>query len=344
MLKCRFILMTLAMMSLAINPSALLGIAQGGCAITVQSGQSIQQAIDGAAKEAVICLAAGTFLENLTIDKSITLQGAGEDATILDGNQNGRVVTIASAGNAVKVTLSDITIQNGSAESGGGISNEPVFGTYPSPALTLARVTISGNTASQVGGGIYNNATLTLADATISGNSAPQGGGVFNSGTATLTRVIIRENFAQHGGGIYNQGKMGLIDVVIHGNSVPDTLETQGSAGGISNFGSVGFPDSGKMTLANVTVSENSAFSVAGISNILGSMTLVNVTISGNRASHAIGAIFNGDQNGQGVAAMVLINVTISGNISPPGSHAGIAHGATSTKSSMVLKNVILYY
>jgi len=172
---CKFLGLSAALilLAMAVGNSGAVGLAQSECTLTVSSSQSIQQAIDGAAKDAVVCLAVGTFVENLTINKSLTLQGAGEHATIIDGNQNGRVVTVTSAGNAVKVTLSDITIQNGSAESGGGISNEPVFGTYPSPALTLAHVTISGNTASQVGGGIYNNATLTLADATISGNSAP---------------------------------------------------------------------------------------------------------------------------------------------------------------------------
>ncbi len=48
--------------------------------------------------------------------------------------------------------------------------------------LTMNQCTLSGNSATEGGGGggIYNDGTLTLNQCTLSGNSATGGGGIFN--------------------------------------------------------------------------------------------------------------------------------------------------------------------
>ena len=51
--------------------------------ISVAAGESIQKAIDAAPDGATITIAAGVFAERLTINKPLTLQGAGWDKTII---------------------------------------------------------------------------------------------------------------------------------------------------------------------------------------------------------------------------------------------------------------------
>jgi nitrous oxidase accessory protein NosD len=55
------------------------------CSVTVQPGQTIRSAIAQASVGAVICLSAGTWEENLLINKGLTLRGAGPDQTLIQG-------------------------------------------------------------------------------------------------------------------------------------------------------------------------------------------------------------------------------------------------------------------
>ena len=51
--------------------------------IVVAAGRSVQEAIDKAPEGATITLAAGAFKENITITKSLTLQGVGWEKTTI---------------------------------------------------------------------------------------------------------------------------------------------------------------------------------------------------------------------------------------------------------------------
>jgi hypothetical protein len=70
-------------------------------------------------------------------------------------------------------------------------------------------VTVSGNDASDSGGGLYNpaSATLNLSNVTLGPNSALSGGNILNSGTANLINTIIDAALAGGNctsGGTYN--------------------------------------------------------------------------------------------------------------------------------------------
>src|SRR6266545_3766280 len=179
--------------------------------------QALADANDGdtinfdAAVSGTITLTSGELLVN----DSITISGPDADLLAVNGNAASRVFHISSG---KTVTISGLTITNGSASggtypnnSGGGIFNDHA-------ALTVNNCALSGNSTSNKGGGILNwgalsgNATLTINDSTLSGNSATYGGGgIFNdsvnlgSATLTINNSTLSGNSAnQYGGGIYN--------------------------------------------------------------------------------------------------------------------------------------------
>ncbi|NLE26785.1 MAG: hypothetical protein GX625_15885, partial [Clostridiaceae bacterium] len=224
---------------------------------------TIQAAVDAANPGDTIYVVAGTYKENVDIDKSLTIRGAGEGKTIVDGDSNGdgvgdgRVFTINPN---IDVTLSGMTIQNGIAfppnsnGEGGAIYN---LGT-----LNVEACTISRNEAYR-GGGICSIGGITIKDSTLSGNKAiyDDGGGIFSFGTSKITNCNIHDNTAAAGGGVYSSGQSrieysniyenfahfnagidnrgGTISIVscnIYRNTANGNLEGAGG-GGVSNYG-----------------------------------------------------------------------------------------------------------
>ena len=275
---------------------------------TIQAG--INVAVDGD----TILVQPDTYVENIDyIGKNITVASlflTTQDTTyisqtIIDGNQNGPVVTFTSGEDSTAV-LTGFTIQNGfgyagwSNFGGGGIflhntnpklinliiSNNNAIGNGggiygPESSPSLVNVTLINNYACNGGGIFLNNSDSTLENITITSNSAlNHGGGIdFYTCSPSMQNVIIADNSADLGGGIHCwQSDPNLINVIIEDNSA--------DLGGGIYFELYCLPN-----LVNVIIADNSATSGGGIYSWASDPNLVNVTISGNTASTG-GAIY----------------------------------------------------
>lgn len=163
--------------------------------ISLRPGQSIQAAIDAAEESAVLVLSAGTFQENLRIDKSLTIRGAGPQSTIIQAIRPGPPV-IWIVGEA-QVVVENLAVQAG---RGGHVSVElSSAGLFVQDraCLTLRRAEISQNAAS----GIFakDGAILILEDVNITENIR-YGIELFGQAQA---RALSARIFANKSGGVW---------------------------------------------------------------------------------------------------------------------------------------------
>jgi len=242
----RLVIVALAIgLALGVGPALAAHAATITVTTTADSGPgSLRQAIQAAAPgdtinfsvTGAITLTSG----ELFIGKNLTLQGPGATSLAISGDDASRVVRIY--GSETTVTISDITIRNGSASGGAGILNNG--------ALTLMNVAVRDNTSESSGGGILNYGPLNLTNVTISGNTAsgahPLGGGgiAHFGGAATLNNVTISGNSAINTGGVgnvasgggisvYNPATLNLNNVTIVNNLASASVADLGTGGGM---------------------------------------------------------------------------------------------------------------
>jgi len=265
-------------------------------------------------------LGAGTYQEGIPIllSQNLILNGAGANATILNGNNAYRVLQI---GGGVTATVNNLTVANGTfVGDGAGIAN---FGNL---TLTNSRVRANVARSSDIengdGGGILNTGSLTLIDSLISDNqttpgpvgNAGGGGGIFNTGTLAISGSTIRNNEAASGltgggggGGIFSNGTLTISDSTLSNN-------TAGSGGGLNNTGVLdvsgsdivgnaadrdggGMTNNGTLTLTNTLLRNNTALSGGGLYN-LGNLVIRDSFFAENQAQGADG--LNGSTAGAG--------------------------------------------
>ncbi|MEO0535216.1 MAG: filamentous hemagglutinin N-terminal domain-containing protein [Cyanobacteria bacterium P01_A01_bin.123] len=257
--------------------------------VNVGGSGSVQNGVDVAAASGTVNVAPGTFTEGQTIaiSRAVTISGAGETSTVLDGSGTHQVLNNSSTD---ALTLENLTVQNGSTTGNGG-------GFSSNGAVTLSNSTVSGNSAGDRGGGIYTRDAVTLSNSTVSGNSATDnGGGIYGrNGLITMTNSTVSGNSSnRYGGGIYTRSVITVTNSTVSGNS------SRRNGGGL-------YSRSGAITVTNSTVSGNSSNRhTGGIWSRNRSITLTDSTVSGNSARLSAAGVYSRD--------VTVTNSTVSGN------------------------------
>ena len=275
---CRAAILLLVLLALGLAaPSrgyaAVRTVCASGCKYT-----TIAAAITAAkAGDTISILDAVHTESNITVDRSLTIQGQGAAKTAVDGAQNGTVFTVDAG---VTARFQNLTISDGFSETkGGGIDN--------GGTLTVTNSTVSDNAASSTffifpagGGGIFNDGTLTVSNSTFSSNNGfgDEGGAILNDGTLTVSNSTFFGNGAVGGGGgIFNDGTLTVSNSTFSSNG--------------TDFGG-GILNDGDLTVSNSTFSNNIAKIGGGIDNG-GTLTVTNSTFSDNFGNDGCGGIEN---------------------------------------------------
>jgi parallel beta-helix repeat protein len=111
MKKIVLLAFVLVLLSTAMLGTTLVTTVSGSTTHHVYPGESIQVAVNSAYPGDTIFVHAGTYYEEVTIDKNdLTLLGENKTTTIVDGNGTGAIVYVNGANN---VNIENFTIQNG---------------------------------------------------------------------------------------------------------------------------------------------------------------------------------------------------------------------------------------
>jgi hypothetical protein len=252
----------------------------------------------------------------LSISQPVTIQGPGSSILTIEGSGADSVFVIAPGADFVLIT--GLTITGGHAALGGGI--------FIQGGAAIFNCDITGNTATQRGGGIYRmtptSATYrAIVDCTIEHNTAGIGGGgvYFPSGGAPgfVQHCLIQantDNGPEGGGGISSNGTLTISgSTFLSNNSVDNEPNPPGGGGGICNQAS------GQLIVTTSTFSGNIAQQGGGLYNLAlnnGSTTganLSNCTFDGNNVA------YQNTSSGGGIlnrGSLTLTNCTITNNTS----------------------------
>lgn len=216
----------------------------------------------------------------LSLYDSVDIQGPGSSLLTVSGNDASRVFYLYSNSGPIDVTISGLTVTNGSSSYGGGIADY-------NQHLTLDDVSITNCDASIVGGALAVTglgSTLTIQSSSLTNNTATYvGGGVLvghTGGPVTISDTVISGNSVDLlGGGIYFYAPAD--DVTIQ-NSTISGNSAGAVGGGIALYASLG----GETRISGSTISGNTALAGGGmfLYYVGNALTIENSTISGNQA------------------------------------------------------------
>ena len=248
-------------------------------------------------QEDTINLAPGTYTLSSRLDYlpvqsenySLTIQGAGAWATILDGGNSTSILRIGngavSDGTSASVTIRGVTFQNGNESS---MEGGALYIGNPYAQTTIEDSVFQNNTAVLGGGALYlSGKSANIAGNIFTGNSSTglnsTGGAVYatiSGGTLTLNENTFSDNFSVGwGAGIYATDTG---PIVLTGNTFSSNV-AGGEGGGAylsADFG-------GSLNLSGNTFTGNSGSSAGGalLSSLTGAATIFGNIFKNNIAS-----------------------------------------------------------
>jgi hypothetical protein len=301
----------------------------GGCQATISAALAASSAGDS------IAVAEGAYIENLVIDKTVTLLGGySDDFAQRDPEaRESRIEPIepkdpleprepivringdADDTSAIAPIVDGFTLTGGRSDDHGG-----AFHVRSSDALLRGNV-ITGNQGYFLGGGLYITGGATrllgnrIEDNAVVGQPGSSGGGVLLEGTrAVLIDNVITGNAAAEdtdfGGGV---GIQGGGPVVLQNNRIEGN-----QAGGLNLTGDGGgvWISSAQVTITGGTISDNELGTIGsggGVFARTSQLTIEGVLIANNEAGT------NASSTGNGIAveamsSLILTSSVVAGN------------------------------
>lgn len=211
-------------------------------------GATIQGILDNALAGDTVLAKAGTYDEAVSITRPVTLQGAGAGSTIVQGNDTGNGIGIAS--NVSDVTVSDLTVQdfdNGVAlVPGGGTQQNLMFANIESISNDVHGMFLPGAALDNV----------TLASVNSSDNGLPGSGGrgvYFTDGTKTNISIT---------GGTFDGNALVGIDLNDGSASGIAITDNEVVGNGDSGIGVLGAKGPGANLIDSNVVTDNGRFGI----------------------------------------------------------------------------------
>ena len=292
--------------------------------------ETIQGAIDRAADGDAVCVAGGSYPENIDLSgKAIQVIGvAGPAATVIDGLRLDSVVR-ASQGEGPDTVLAGFTLSGGYADTGAGLH---VFQSSP----TLRDLVVEDNEAQDCGGILLLDSDASLARVEVVDNHVQDDGGglCVGRGSPRIQEITVRDNTADDlAGGMYvYYNDLSISELSVVGNAAQDSgggMVLEGGrldvAGGLfvdnvadRDGGGLFVFENSELAMSDVLIAGNDAGSNGGGAGLEGSkLALVNAVVDGNAAFMRGGGLMFDGEGGQ------IRNVVFTANEAADG--AGVA-------------------
>ena len=298
----------------------------------------------------------------ILINHDLTITGPGASALAISGDSVTGIFSIAAG---AKVTISDLTLENGMGLNGGAISSNG--------QLTTRNVRFSANVATSAGGAVYSTGKVSSSNDTYAGNTANggRGGAIYSTGSMTTANDTFTSNAAStdggaigatapvassgdafsantannNGGAVYATSTLSMANDSVAGNST-----SNGYGGGIYATGPSTF-SSDRITGNTAVVPPGNGAEAGGIYTS-GTASLTGSTVSGNTAggTTAGAACYSSGAYGGGIFNQGNLTVTastVSANTSrsqpgycgywPQAAGAGIYNGGSLTLTNSTL-------